>query len=634
MLRGTYPGLLVLALSLPEVSHALGLGNMRVDSRLNEPLSAQIDIIGATPDELRAISASVASPELFQRYHAERPAFLSSATISLGIGANGKAVLIVQSTDAFTEPLVEFLIDLRSGNQQLVRDYSLLLDPPAARPAISASAGAIPNEQPVPLVQEPATDIPDIVLASVVAAPVAPGQLVLASNPEAVQAEMHYRAAAHDTLRRIAHHAGARSEVERRRLMLAIFQANQDAFAGNINLLRSGALLRIPAPAEIQAYDDTEVEREFRAQMTAWRRGARPAHKRPTTPQALTRSESVAAQPPATQAADVSAVLSKMSQLEGQVQFLQQTLGEANRQLASATTRLGIVERRAAQAAQVPGKPTAAPAKPGAGILLLSARLGGLGLLLGGLALAYRRFLSGRSTAPRPVRVEEPTIEAPVLDQAALSAASASTDATDSTNATDAYSVTESVPESPAAAASADGGAALEPESTESGATVEMAQVTDVDVDTVEERVYADDDGPDTVVMMNLEPETNDATGTALDYNLADLDGHAQHVEMPGTLRDQVTVVERRRNVVDTLMAAIQKDPTRSDLRMRLLETLYSAAATNLRVFKDVVRDVARHPERLNADEWEQVMSMGRQIAADDALFADQGANSNIADCA
>ena len=75
MLLGSYPRLLVLALSLPEMSHALGLGNMRVESRLNEPLSAQIDIIGATPDELKAIRASVASPELFQRYGPSVPHF-------------------------------------------------------------------------------------------------------------------------------------------------------------------------------------------------------------------------------------------------------------------------------------------------------------------------------------------------------------------------------------------------------------------------------------------------------------------------------------------------------------------------------------------------------------------------------
>ncbi len=103
---------------------------------------------------------------------------------------------------------------------------------------------------------------------------------------------------------------------------------------------------------------------------------------------------------------------------------------------------------------------------------------------------------------------------------------------------------------------------------------------------------------------------------------------------MPGSLHEHVVVVERRKNVVDTLMAAIQRDPTRYDLRMKLLETLYSAASTNLRAFKEVVRDLARHPERLKAGEWDQIVAMGRHIAADDTLFADRTTDEKVADCA
>jgi hypothetical protein len=232
--------------------------------------------------------------------------------------------------------------------------------------------------------------------------------------------------------------------------------------------------------------------------------------------------------------------------------------------------------------AAVAGQATAAPGKVLSRNFSVRGMLAGLALLAGALAFAWRRLLAARAPARRPVSAEEPTVEAPILDPA----------------------------------------------------TVEMAQVADSDVDTVEMRSPADADEPDTVVAEILETQASDATGTALDYNLSDLDGHAHHVEMPDTLRDPAAMMERRKNVVDTLMAALQRDPTRSDLRMKLLETLHTAAATNLRIFKDVVRDVVRHPERLNADEWEQVMAMGRQIAADDAMFADQGSGENIADCA
>ncbi len=625
MQLGSYPRLLILALSLPEMSHALGLGNIRVESRLNQPLSAQIDIIGATPDELKAISASVAGPELFQRYGAERPTFLSSASFSVGSDATGKPVLNIRSTEAFTEPLVELLIDLRSGKQELVRDYSLLLDPPGVTPAVSTSIAADSSEAAPPPVQAAAETSSIVWLPTTISIP--EPQVAFAADPVAATSEMQYRVAANDTLRGIARQAGARSEAEQQRLMLAIYQSNRDAFAGNINLLHQGALLWIPPATEVQVFDNADVEREIRAQTTAWRRGARPTYRPTAAPIALARPEPAEGKP-ALPNRDVSAVLSKVNVLEGQVQFLQQTLGDASRQLATATARLADAERRAAQPPEVHGNPLAGPGQPAESRASWSTMLGALALLLGGLAYALWRFLSGRSRSRPPVRAAEPTVEAPLMDPVSVSA-SAEID-----EAAAAYSVEESAPEPVAAGSAAEPDAAVGSDAADGGVTVELTQVMDIDVDTVEERGLADGEEADTIVLENLQPPPTDATSTALDYNLSDLDGHAQHVEMPGTLKDRPVLVERRKNVVDTLMAAIQRDPTRNDLRMKLLETLYTAAATNLRAFKEVARDLARHPERLNAEQWEQIMMMGRQIAADDALFAEQLASDDIADCA
>ncbi len=108
---------------------------MRVDSRLNEPLSAQVDILGATPEELKTLSATLADADSFERYKLERPAVLTTAKLMVAFDALGRPVLNIHSSDAITEPLVDFLIDLRWGKQELLRDYTLLLDPaPLAAP--------------------------------------------------------------------------------------------------------------------------------------------------------------------------------------------------------------------------------------------------------------------------------------------------------------------------------------------------------------------------------------------------------------------------------------------------------------------------------------------------------------------
>jgi hypothetical protein len=103
---------------------------------------------------------------------------------------------------------------------------------------------------------------------------------------------------------------------------------------------------------------------------------------------------------------------------------------------------------------------------------------------------------------------------------------------------------------------------------------------------------------------------------------------------MPSQLHDHVVVTERRTNIVDVLKAAIDRDPNRSDLRMKLLETYYSSAATNQRAFMDVVRKAACEHDFLSAADWQKVVMMGREIASGDALFADQAKDDELANCA
>jgi len=68
-----------------------------------------------------------------------------------------------------------------------------------------------------------------------------------------------------------------------------------------------------------------------------------------------------------------------------------------------------------------------------------------------------------------------------------------------------------------------------------------------------------------------------------LDYNLLDLDQTALHVHMPSALNENVAVKERRTNLTDVLKSAIEREPDRDDLRMKLLEMYYAAASTNAR---------------------------------------------------
>ena len=135
-------------------------------------------------------------------------------------------------------------------------------------------------------------------------------------------------------------------------------------------------------------------------------------------------------------------------------------------------------------------------------------------------------------------------------------------------------------------------------------------------------------------VNMHVDTVNLRADPTRLDYNLLDLDLTAQHVQMPSVLNEHVVVKERRTNLADVLKLAIEREPDRHDLRMKLLELYYSAASTNRRAFLDVVQKLARDRDRLQGGQWDKIAFMGRQIAAENPLFAEESASDDLADCA
>jgi hypothetical protein len=136
-------------------------------------------------------------------------------------------------------------------------------------------------------------------------------------------------------------------------------------------------------------------------------------------------------------------------------------------------------------------------------------------------------------------------------------------------------------------------------------------------------------------VMVSAEALRVDSTN--LDYNLMDLDRTAQHVQMPSELHERVVVKERRTNLVDVLKKAVEREPDRRDLRMKLLETYYAAAASNRKGFLEVVQKLARERDDMGAGEWDKIAYMGKQIAADTSLFSGEPEaedDNKLADCA
>jgi pilus assembly protein FimV len=93
-------------------------------------------------------------------------------------------------------------------------------------------------------------------------------------------------------------------------------------------------------------------------------------------------------------------------------------------------------------------------------------------------------------------------------------------------------------------------------------------------------------------------------------------------------------VKERRTNLADVLKMAIEREPDRHDLRMKLLELYYSAAATNRQAFLETVQKFARDRDYLQPDQWDKIAYMGRQIASDNPMFTEASTDDDLANCA
>ena len=341
--------LLMSALMSPTALYALGLGEIRLNSALNQPFDAEIELVSAAQEDLAALRASLASSDTFLRYGLDRPAYLSDFTFRV-VSSGGKDVLKVTSPRPVTEPFVTLLVEATWPRGRLLREYTVLLDPPvfaptptASEPAVAAPRSSAPTQAAAPVRSEPAPP-PAI-------APSEPAPRRAAAGV-AVEPGSTYRVQPRDTLWQIASAAypGTRADVNR--AMVAIYQSNPQAFSGNINLLRADSELRMPSSGDVSAISASAAADEVARQFKAWQEGtaAAPAaaadggRLRLVTPEQGSAAPSTATQP-APSAAGSAALQSRVQQLEAE-------LAEARRLLEVRNAELATLQGAAAPAAE------------------------------------------------------------------------------------------------------------------------------------------------------------------------------------------------------------------------------------------------------------------------------------------
>jgi pilus assembly protein FimV len=273
---------------------ALGLGEIELDSALNEELDATIELIDAGGLAPAEIVVSLASNEDFERVGVERFFFLTDLEFSVTFGENGATQIVLESSRPVTEPYLNFIVEVQWPNGRLLKEFTLLLDPPtfsqAAAPAVTApvessrspaTSGRIQRQQPA---NSAATRVQ-----------VAPENRVQQPSPldQDVVGDEYQMTDRDDTLWSIAARTRPSNQVSVQQNMLAIQRLNPEAFInGNINLLKAGYTLRLPDEDPARTLSQNDAVASVASQNEAWKSGSAV----PSAPQAPA--------PAATQVAD------------------------------------------------------------------------------------------------------------------------------------------------------------------------------------------------------------------------------------------------------------------------------------------------------------------------------------------
>ena len=341
----------------PGLGLALGLGGIHVKSTLNAPLDVEIELLDATPEELAGLQPQLASRDTFKRYGIDYPSYLSTLTLRKSKSTDGRDVIRLTSPGPITEPFATLLVEAVYPRGRLVREYSVLLDPPVFAGQSSPTAPVAPPEA-RPVAAEPA---PRAAPAASAAPPAAPAQASAAPASGQGGGE-RYSVRRGDTLSRIAGTLVGETGVPRhRQAMVAIFQGNTDAFDGNANLLRSGAILQLPTDQAISAIDPTAALGELRRQNALWRGESAPA----AAPQAQAPAEQrLKLVPPTTPGSAAASGAGSVSNgpLEKRVATLETELADVRRQLDERNAELS--RTKAALDAAKAGQGTAGATAP------------------------------------------------------------------------------------------------------------------------------------------------------------------------------------------------------------------------------------------------------------------------------
>jgi len=249
--------LAVVSLLAPASGHTLGIGEIKLHSALNQNLDAEIALT-LSGENVSDIKVNLAPPEKFDEAGVSWNYFLSKIKLETVTHSNGTAVIKLTSKEALKEPFLDFLLEVSWPKGNLYREFTVLVDPPS-----------VYNQATIPV--STSTE-------SYAKPPVTTPQRQSHANGQSSESE-YGPTLGNDTLWSVADRARGQSDVSVEQMVIAIYEANPQAFyKGNVYALMSGKMLKIPEREAILKLSRNQALAEFNRHTKAWKNHSAPAH--------------------------------------------------------------------------------------------------------------------------------------------------------------------------------------------------------------------------------------------------------------------------------------------------------------------------------------------------------------------
>jgi len=360
----------VAAAFMPGMAGALELGDISSRATLGQNLSASIDLRGVTDLSSEEVVVTLASSEDFERLGVDRNVVTSGLKFTPDIGKNGRGVIHISSSKPIREPYVNFVLQVVWPQGRLVREFTVLLDPPS----YVASPVTPPAIAPVAVARAPQAQAPSV------------------AGPSVADS---YRIQRNDALWDIASRNRPSASVSVMQTMAALQRMNPDAFVdGNINRLKVGQVLRLPSEQQVREQSHSQAVAHVENQNSQWKAKRNPQVAQQGRQLDATHKAEAGSAPAKTEARDNLRLLSgqpgkdqgkveteqlavaqegldsarregdelrsRISDLESQTQKLNKLIELKDSQIASLIARLAEQDRAKTQAAPQAGNPQVA----------------------------------------------------------------------------------------------------------------------------------------------------------------------------------------------------------------------------------------------------------------------------------